>query len=233
MIIKNDKRVSKIYKGTDTVQRIYKGTDKIYEYLPIGYTECEYLRSTGTQYINTNVVPDNYSGNYSVELTLQVEALPSSGVYYVCGCATTTGRSCNVYTTTAGSMGVYGGKTSATIAVSITAAQADVLNKNTYKYVMVNEGNSKIIKGGVTYTGSVTATTTSSVSLYLFRSRFSTDTNSPTLKLYGCKIWDNNNKLVRYYVPCLDNNNTPCLYDLITKTPYYNSGSGTFDYATL
>ena len=231
MIIKNNKRTNIIYKGNNVVQRIYKGTDKVFEYLPKNYTVCSYLRSTGTQYIDTSVIPDNYSGNYSVELTMQVETLPSSGVSYVCGCGTGTGRSCNVYVTTQASMGIYGGKSSATIAVSINATQADVLNKNTYKYVMVNEGNSKIIKGGTTYTGSVTATTTSTVSLYLFRSRFGTDSNSPTMKLYGCKIWDNNNNLVRYFIPCLDNNNVPCLYDLITKTAYYNAGTGTFDYA--
>ena len=62
MIIKNNKRVNKIYDGENVVQRIFKGTYKVYEYLPIGYKECKYLESTGTQFIDTNIIPTNDMG---------------------------------------------------------------------------------------------------------------------------------------------------------------------------
>lgn len=32
------------------------------------------------------------------------------------------------------------------------------------------------------------------------------------------------------YVPCLDSTGTPCMYDTVTQTPYYNAGTGDFLY---
>lgn len=52
-------------------------------------------------------------------------------------------------------------------------------------------------------------------------------TQRGSFKLYSCKIWDENGKLVRYFVPCLDANDTPGLYDVITKDTFYNRASGT------
>ena len=41
------------------------------------------------------------------------------------------------------------------------------------------------------------------------------------LRIYYCKIWDNGT-LIRDYIPALDTNNIPCLYDKVNKT--YNYG---------
>ena len=30
------------------------------------------------------------------------------------------------------------------------------------------------------------------------------------------------------FIPCLDENNIPCMYDLVSQKPFYNQGSGTF-----
>ena len=43
------------------------------------------------------------------------------------------------------------------------------------------------------------------------------------------KMWEND-VLVRYMIPCLDNNGTPCMYDVISKQSFYNQGTGTFGY---
>ena len=48
-------------------------------------------------------------------------------------------------------------------------------------------------------------------------------------KLYYFKIYENGT-LVRNYMPALDNNSVPCLYETVNKTYVYNSGSGTFNY---
>lgn len=44
-------------------------------------------------------------------------------------------------------------------------------------------------------------------------------------KLYGFKIYESG-VLVRSYVPALDSNKEPCLYESFTGTSYYNQGSG-------
>lgn len=45
--------------------------------------------------------------------------------------------------------------------------------------------------------------------------------------IYYAKIYDGEN-LVRDFLPCLDADGVPCLYDLISKTAFYNQGTGSF-----
>ena len=48
-------------------------------------------------------------------------------------------------------------------------------------------------------------------------------------RIYRCQISEGTN-LVRDLLPCLDNNNVPCMYDAVGKQTYYNAGTGTFTY---
>ena len=43
-------------------------------------------------------------------------------------------------------------------------------------------------------------------------------------KLYGCQIYDND-ELVRDYIPVLDQNKVPCLYDKVENKFYYDQGN--------
>ncbi len=47
-------------------------------------------------------------------------------------------------------------------------------------------------------------------------------------KIYSLKIYNNYDmtNIIHDLVPCLDNNNEPCMYDKITKNTYYNLRSG-------
>lgn len=49
------------------------------------------------------------------------------------------------------------------------------------------------------------------------------------MKLYYCKIYESD-VLVRDFIPVLDYNKVPCLYDKINKAFHYNLGTGTFSY---
>ena len=57
--------------------------------------------------------------------------------------------------------------------------------------------------------------------------------NSPSvdgyarMKLYSCAMYDDGRK-IRDFKPCLDADGVPCLYDLISKTAFYNQGTGSF-----
>ncbi len=46
-------------------------------------------------------------------------------------------------------------------------------------------------------------------------------------KIYYFKIW-NNNILVRDFIPVLDKDGVPCMYDLVEHKFYYNAGTGDF-----
>ena len=66
---------------------------------------------------------------------------------------------------------------------------------------------------------------------------FKTPTNGLIFDV-GNNNWTGNKAVMRLYsytdgdaqrlVPCLDTNGVPCLYDLISKTAFYNQGSGSF-----
>ena len=66
---------------------------------------------------------------------------------------------------------------------------------------------------------------------------FETPTNGLIFDV-GNNNWTGNKAIMRLYsytdgdaqqlVPCLDANGVPCLYDLISKTAFYNQGSGSF-----
>lgn len=48
------------------------------------------------------------------------------------------------------------------------------------------------------------------------------------VRIYSYKVWDNNDSIVRNFVPALDGNDTPCLYDKVEGKFYYNAGTGNF-----
>lgn len=49
------------------------------------------------------------------------------------------------------------------------------------------------------------------------------------MRLYYCKVY-NSNKLARDFIPVLDWDDVPCMYDRVTDTLFYNQGTGEFLY---
>lgn len=71
--------------------------------------------------------------------------------------------------------------------------------------------------------------TRTSLPLYLFALNDNTQASlHSNIKLYSCKLYDNNNIIVRDYIPVRDQNNIPCLYDKVEGKYYYNQGTGEF-----
>lgn len=46
---------------------------------------------------------------------------------------------------------------------------------------------------------------------------------------YDCRIYENGTEQ-RAYIPALDPTGAPCMFDLVTREPFYNSGTGDFFY---
>ena len=63
--------------------------------------------------------------------------------------------------------------------------------------------------------------------LYLFVRNSPSIDGGAHMKLYSCAIYDDGRK-IRDFKPCLDADGVPCLYDLISKTAFYNQGTGSF-----
>ena len=51
-----------------------------------------------------------------------------------------------------------------------------------------------------------------------------------TNRFISLKVWNENNELITHIIPVLDSEGTPCMYDLVTETFFYNQGTGEFSY---
>ena len=182
--------------------------------LPDGYTEVEYIESTGTQYIDTGRYPSDIE---DIECKIEIS---STGAIYGAWKGTNTSRRHLYRTSTAINIG-YGTTGNATITSDFTGVlniKAHFENKN--QRLIIND------LGNVSFTDSPT---NPKLNAYLFGRNYSGgDSDKVSMKLYYWKIYDNGT-LVRDYIPCIKNsNNEVGLYDLVNNTFYTNAGTGEF-----
>ena len=81
--------------------------------------------------------------------------------------------------------------------------------------------------GTISFTSGVTISDFSStVPMLLFKAQNVGGTGAYA-QVYSCKIYHQDN-LVRDFVPCLNADGVPCMYDLIRRRTFYNKGTGSF-----
>lgn len=178
--------------------------------LPSGYTQLEYLQSTGTQYIDSGVVG---SSNTRVVVDFAITAL-GSGTTFVFGAQGTDSVRYTLGITSAGVFrSDYGTEmTSGKTAVLNTRYKADK-NQN-----VCTVNDSTITSTAQTFTGTT--------NIYLFARSYSSLSYSQ-IKLYSCKIYSNGT-LIRNMVPVKNSAGTLGMYDTVNGVFYANAGSGTF-----
>lgn len=177
------------------------------------YTQIEYLKSTGSQYINTNMY---LTSDYTVE---------AKGIFY-CG-APAFGEEGSGFgsgsfilflaCTSGGSNWGYG-------TVSSTIGELGINSENVFilkidKHGVYRNGTKKISF----ITSSQTVTSKKFFLLFATKGSYGWSSNA----LYYVKIYDND-VLVRDFIPVLDKDGTPCLYDRKERKFYYNAGTGQF-----
>lgn len=189
--------------------------------IPSVYQEVEYLESTGTQYIDTNLVAKN---TMSFELKMQQSANGSSKI--------------------------FGSRYSASVqSFALYFNSLNGLTFNFYGNILITQGNfdniALTLKGDCvspsfecSVNGIVDKTLTiESGDLYNGNMLLMSYNNSgnPVLpnttgqfRLYSCRIYDNS-VLVRNFIPCYRKaDNVAGLYDLVNGVFYTNAGTGTF-----
>lgn len=182
--------------------------------LPEGYTQIEYIQSSGTQYIDTN--EQLFS---STKHEIIIDFAPTSFYNYntIWG-STHDADTFEGWIYSNGSLAArynnirYG--TDNSISLN-TRYLMDLKKENTIlsKYVNNNPYNSNTVKDRIT---------PASFLLFLSGSDYG------KYKLYNCKLY-NNRVLVRHFIPCINNTTTKAgLYDLVEGVFYSNSGSGDF-----
>lgn len=198
-------------------KKVYVGVNNV---LPTGYTQVEYIQSSGTQYINTGFKPNQ---DTRVIIDAQFVGTPDSGGSAVLGTRTGAGN--------------------AEFSVFYMPSQMFIGYANAYKFADWSYINSRLTidinKNITTVTdGSHTATVTQTYSsftaannLYICTCINSgtpyTGATAFTGKIYSCKVY-NNGTLIRDFVPCKNSTGAIGLYDLANSVFYANTGSGTF-----
>ena len=181
--------------------------------LPSGFKRVEYLESSGTQYIDTGIAG-------SSTLTLEMIAQKSGsgyGVYF--GAGTGNNRIQAIY---------FSDYNNARIGNINSNLGPDSEKFN----VVVDALNKNVIYNGTSYPFAYTSALTN-LNIFIFtRNEGSSYADKATAKCWSFKILDNG-IIVRDFIPALDTTNTPCMYDTVTQTPFYNQGSGSFTYGNI
>lgn len=184
--------------------------------LPEGYTQVEYLQSSGTQYIDIGFKP-----NQDTRIVIDFTALTTSANAYAYGMRGDSAHNTNprfgAIFKNASVRVDYGNGNGATLPLTLTVGGRYKLdqNKNTCALNASTATNS-------------TATFQCPNPAYLFAiNEGGTAKYFATIKFYSGQVYDNG-ALIRNFVPARNAAGTPGLYDTVNGVFYTNKGSGTF-----
>ena len=205
--------------------------------LPEGYTELEYIQSYGDYYsarwIDTEYYPDNETGFYIIGEA--VDTLGGGDSHFL-GAASGTPDSttlkapcwiCSCYTST-----VRWGNTTANVLAN--NKQKEILNHKTILRMNFKNDRKAYFKNetGNYYSDvfpEITSQCINSVFIGAYNKNGTRSGSCLNGRIYRI-LFSQGQEVVRDFVPCLDENGTPCLRDIINNKNYYNKGSGSFVY---
>ena len=189
--------------------------------LPYGYTKLAYIQSSGTQHINTGhiissekmrvVIKFSYTADHSSSSVFGSEAsgVSGSGEYSMVPWGTP-----QFY--------VGGSK-------SLSSAYTPQLNEVCTLDITADNGTlTQVWNGSTKSSQSYTQNLNHTYSIAIFGNNISgTVDQKSSMKLYSFQLYDND-VLVRDFVPCIKDDGTVGLYDLVGKQFYGNAGAGVF-----
>ena len=188
--------------------------------LPSGYTQVEYIESSGTQYIDTGFYP-----KYNSRVELDVSDFTNTTAILFGSKDADSATATNQFS-------VYRNSSSAIRCDYFGTNVSMSISDTTSKTTVIRDAN-VVTAWGVTATN--TAVTSGSVSYPMMLLTLNTAGTYPMgnpaiCKVYGCRIYDGGltGSLVRNYVPVVNSSGEAGLYDLVTMTFYGNAGTGAF-----
>lgn len=190
--------------------------------LPNGYKRLKYLESNGTQYIDTEYVPNNETGIYLYQLK------NNPGDYIPMGCRNNDSSETrfyalrsNVGTSEAYQAGYGWGNWRA-------YSHLYGLSKTYLNYM-----NSRQVVGENTrYVEVEPMPFTPECSIFMFAANIGGVANLKWRgRIYEATI-SQEKSIAMGFVPCLDPEGAPCMFDLVSETPFYNDGTEDFIYPT-
>lgn len=190
--------------------------------LPDGYTAVDYLQSSGEQWIETGVAPNQ---NTKAVLKIKINTFTNRGASLI-GSRTDINSDDQFFTY----LDDYGGarflfridgQTEATSWTGLTT------NKIYIVTLSGTEMKAELEDGTAVFSKTFSVPDfTSTLTMALFRSK-GVSGDYFRGRIYSCKHY-NNGKLIQDFVPCLDTEGVPCMFDLVSRKSFYNKGYGSF-----
>ena len=180
----------------------------------VKYTPIEYIESTGTQWINTDIVSNGIGLKTEVKLQLTTNTSADQAIIGRSGPA-----GYEVYFSQRKYIGTYHqNQQESVVYIDYLPGTLYTINSE-----MTNTGIYQNVNGlSYIYTGNMDNLSPANILLFRHNSKY-----NAYAKVYYVKIW-NNGLLVRDFIPVLDPDGVPGMYDLVTDTLFYNSGTGDF-----
>lgn len=179
--------------------------------LPSAYRQVTYIESTGTQYIDTGLIPNQDTKVYAKFKLTEVASNFVFGARY-----SSQQRACYV----AGAMGPLSLRWGAQPTLSYGTTDT-----NLHEVTMGKDG---IYWDGVLLENPADTEFTCPNNFYIFASYNNGTVAYGKTHIYTLKLWDNGT-LIREYIPCYrKNDNEIGLYDMVENKFYTNQGAGTF-----
>ena len=186
------------------------------------YTPVEYLESTGTQYIITDKYLD--SSELNIKTKLYVNEVPSDEHDIIGNQVQNAGR----FTVGLSGKRVFGfsGNQKKDNNVTSSYFTGEQILEIEVNYSYVNRLKILTVNGVTTEQSQNVEITNSNEYITIFPRRYAGFIG----KLYYMKLVKNSNEIMFDFIPVLDKDGVPCLYDKVEDKFYYNEGSGEFLY---
>lgn len=183
----------------------------------INYIPLEYLENTGTQYIDTGVVPTN-----KTKWVLDYQFLADTNI----NGEETAQNGCGFWSDSERFVIGYGG---GQLNVAIGVNGISTVNGDTARHTFILDVPNKkgYVDNNVISCNYTSFAGKESICIFNRKENGNTSKYIHCGRLYGSSIYENG-VLIRDYIPALNPENVACLYDKITKTFLYNAGTGSF-----
>lgn len=176
-----------------------------------------YLESTGTQYIDTGVTPDQ-----ATNIEISVEGIQNSNSYWF-GIRPTSDVSVNNISGRGIAVDFANGSYFSYRATlgnpDPTAQYVCILSRTARQWRL----NGEVVAQSTAYNSDVFTT---NLTYLIFAANG--QANRAPIKCFGCQIKNDQGKTVRNFIPVIDWNDRPAMYDRVSRQLFYNQGTDEF-----
>ena len=191
--------------------------------LPEGYTAVNYLQSSGTQWIEMGVAP-----NQNTKAVLKIKINNFNGDLGITLIGSRTNANSNdqftTYLDNSGGRRFLFRMDGQTQSISWTGLTTDKI------YIVTLSGTemkAELEDGMAVFSKTFSVSDfTSTVTMALFRAK-GVGRSYFQGRIYSCKHYSGD-ELIQDFVPCLDTEGVPCMFDFVSRKPFYNVGTGSF-----